>query len=93
MLASIDMVKKAQALETVVSVPTAQQQSVERILSEADRIFCANIRTGIYFAVAEAYQNWYDLSEKEVLSLLEKFEKNRVLTDHAATGVRPEVPP
>ena len=72
MLASIDMTKKAKARETVVAVPTAPQRSIDRILPEADEIYCANIRTTPYFAVAEAYRRWYDLSEKEVLDLLKK---------------------
>jgi predicted phosphoribosyltransferase len=74
MLASIDMAKKAGALQTVVAVPTAPQHSMERVLPEVDRIYCANVRTGPYFAVAEAYQNWYDLSEEEVLQLLNTWE-------------------
>ena len=74
MLAAVDMAKRANALETVVAVPTAPQSSVELILPKADRVCCANIRTGPYFAVAEAYQHWYDLSEKEVLDLLENIQ-------------------
>ncbi|MEJ2167667.1 MAG: phosphoribosyltransferase family protein [Desulfobacterales bacterium] len=77
MLAAVDMAKRAKALETVVAVPTAPQSSVELILPQADRICCANIRTGRYFAVAEAYQNWYDLSEEEVLGLLGKRQRPR----------------
>jgi len=74
MLASVSMVGRAGPLETVVAVPTAPQRSVERLMTEVDRIYCANIRTGSYFAVAEAYQHWYDLSEKEVLELLEDIQ-------------------
>jgi putative phosphoribosyl transferase len=70
MLASVDMAKKARAHETVVAVPTAPRHSLDRIAAEVDKIYCANVRTSPYFAVAEAYQNWYDLSEKEVLDLL-----------------------
>jgi predicted phosphoribosyltransferase len=70
MLASLDTAKKAQARETVVAVPTAPQSAIDRILPEVDKIFCANIRTAPYFAVAEAYQYWYDLDEKEVIDLL-----------------------
>ena len=77
MLASVDMAKKAKAREMIVAVPTAPQHSVERILSEVDRIYCANITTGPYFAVAEAYRNWYDLSEKEVCDLLENMQRPR----------------
>jgi predicted phosphoribosyltransferase len=70
MLAWVDMVEKAQARETVVAVPTAPRRSLDRIAAKVDKIYCANIRTKPHFAVAEAYQNWCDLSEKEVLDLL-----------------------
>jgi putative phosphoribosyl transferase len=72
MLASIHMAKKAKAREIVVAVPTAPQRSIDRILSGVDTVYCANIRTRPFFAVAEAYRNWYDLSEKEVLDLLKE---------------------
>lgn len=71
MLASVAMAKNAGAKETAVAVPTASQDSIDRVLSEVDRIYCANIRTGPFFAVAEAYRNWYDLSEQDVLDILE----------------------
>ena len=71
MLASIHMVKIAGASETVVAVPTAPQRSIDAISSEADKIYCANIRTRPFFAVAEAYRHWYDLDEEEVLALLD----------------------
>ena len=74
MLAAVDMAKRANALETVVAVPTAPQSAVDLIRPKADRVCCVNIRTGPYFAVAEAYQHWYDLSEKEVLDLLENMQ-------------------
>ena len=70
MLASVHMARKAKAREIVVAVPTAPQRSVDRVLPEVDRIYCANIRTGPFFAVANAYRNWYDLNEQEVLDLL-----------------------
>ncbi|MGD9286638.1 MAG: phosphoribosyltransferase family protein [Desulfobacterales bacterium] len=72
MLAAIDMTKKANAQETVVAVPTAPQRSVDHIISEVDNIFCPNIRTAPFFAVAEAYRNWYDLSEKELVEFLQR---------------------
>jgi len=70
MLAAIDGVRKAKAAEVVVAVPTAPRSSIERILPEVDGVYCPNIRTGAYFAVAEAYKAWYDLSEREVSDLL-----------------------
>ena len=72
MLASIQMTQKAGARETVVAVPTAPYNTIDRILPKVDQVYCANIRTASYFAVAEAYRNWYDLNETEVLGLLQK---------------------
>jgi len=74
MLASLDAVRNAGARKTIVAVPTAPQRSIERILPSADKIYCANIRSGWSFAVAEAYRNWYDLSESEVINLLNEAE-------------------
>jgi predicted phosphoribosyltransferase len=34
-------------------------------------IYCANIRESMSFAVADAYKSWYDLTETEILDLLE----------------------
>jgi len=72
MLASVDMVQKAKARATIVAVPTAPQRTIDRLLPEVDKIYCANIRMTPFFAVAEAYRHWYDLREQEVLDLLKK---------------------
>ena len=37
-----------------------------------DRLYCANIRGGFSYAVADAYQNWTDVSEDEVEAILER---------------------
>ncbi|MFP4397429.1 MAG: phosphoribosyltransferase [Desulfonatronovibrio sp.] len=71
MLACVDMVKKAGAVKIIVAVPTAPQRTIEHISTEVDKIYCLNIRTTQYFAVAEAYRHWYDLDEQEVTEMLE----------------------
>jgi predicted phosphoribosyltransferase len=35
-----------------------------------DALYCLNIREGYPYAVAEAYRNWYDLSDEEVLKII-----------------------
>jgi len=70
MLVAIATAREAKVNEIIVAVPTAPVHTVDRIQSEADRIYCANIRNTNHFAVAEAYREWYDLSEEEVLFLL-----------------------
>ncbi len=70
MLAAIRFVKKERPKEIIVAVPTASEKTTGIILPEIDELVCLNIRSGFSFAVADAYKNWYDLNEDEVLSIL-----------------------
>lgn len=72
MLAALHDLRGAGAGKLVVAVPTASASSTERLAQAADEIYCPNIRSGPYFAVAEAYQRWYDLDENEVISMLDR---------------------
>lgn len=70
MLVAISFVRKHNPAEIVVAVPTGMTDTVETIHSEADALVCLNIRDTYPFAVASAYRNWYDLTDAEVLHLL-----------------------
>ncbi len=72
MMAAVKSVAKREAKKIVVAVPTASQKAIEKISPLVDEIFCANLRTGAFFAVADAYRHWYDLSREEVLYLLQR---------------------
>ena len=72
MLVAVEALQKTGADKVVVAVPTAHLQSLERVAPEVDKIFCANIRDGWGFAVADAYQNWYDVNEEEVNEILKR---------------------
>ncbi len=56
----------------MVAVPTGSEKTVEFMLQHADCLVCLNIRSGFPFAVADAYRQWHDLSDEEVVSLLRK---------------------
>ena len=71
-LAAVETCKKAGATRIVVAAPTGSDTAISRLSGEVDEIFCPNIRSGQYFAVAEAYRNWYDLDRNEVVKRLEK---------------------
>jgi putative phosphoribosyl transferase len=45
------------------------------LLPEVDELYCLNIRRIPFFAVAGAYKKWYDLSDEEVISILNKFKE------------------
>lgn len=55
----------------IVAVPTGSERTVEGMREEADEIVCLNIRSGYRFAVAEAYRHWHDLSDDEVLNIVD----------------------
>jgi len=71
MTASIHEVKRKNAARTIVAVPTAPMSSIHRIEDMVDEIFCANIREGPFFAVASAYEDWYDLDHDQVMRLIQ----------------------
>lgn len=72
MLAAIHLMKKNNASEVTVAVPTAPLRTIESIEESVDHIYCANIREVLQFAVADAYQNWRDLTEEEVLEMIKE---------------------
>ena len=71
MFCAIDAVKKAGARQVVVAVPTAHRQAAEAAGEMVDRLYCANLRSGRSFAVAEAYEHWSDVSEQELMDMMQ----------------------
>jgi predicted phosphoribosyltransferase len=70
MLAAITAIRSLDPKRVIVAVPTSSASSAERIAREVDEIICLNIRSGYRFAVAEAYRNWYDVDDREVMAEL-----------------------
>ncbi|MEW5854170.1 MAG: phosphoribosyltransferase family protein [Myxococcota bacterium] len=67
---AVQAVRRAGAARVVVAVPTAHDDAVDWLLPEVDALYCANVRRGGRFAVADAYARWYDVSDEEVLRAL-----------------------
>ncbi len=72
MLVAAESAKKSNPEEIVVGVPTASLSSAELVARSVDELVCLNIRSGPTFAVADAYQEWHDLSDEEVMEWLNK---------------------
>jgi predicted phosphoribosyltransferase len=68
--AAINMIKKYNPEKIFLAIPTAPLRTVKIIKPEVDEIFCPNIREVVWFAVADAYANWYDVPESEVIGIL-----------------------
>jgi putative phosphoribosyl transferase len=72
-LVAVMALKNIDVGELVVAVPTASPDSLNRLSAEVEAIYCPNIRSGWIFAVADAYQEWWDVDEGEVLRIMEDY--------------------
>jgi predicted phosphoribosyltransferase len=75
-LVAIEALKKTGIGSLNIAVPTGYESSIRRIASEVDTLYCANIRGGFSFAVADAYVKWSDVGEGEVANLLADFQRD-----------------
>lgn len=67
---AIEALRKAGTGSILVAVPTGSRTSVHALAREVERIYCANLRSGYPFAVADAYERWTDVSEEELIQIL-----------------------
>ena len=67
---AIAALRKLGARRIVAAVPTGHDRSADLIAGLADEVYCANLRGGGRFAVADAYEQWADVSDEEALSIL-----------------------
>ena len=76
MLSAVEFLRRHYPKKIVVAVPTGSKRTVDFILPKVDELICLNIRSGFTFAVADAYENWYDLTDNDVISILQEFNRN-----------------
>ena len=75
MLAAVRSIEE-DASRVVVAVPTASETAVDLINSETKaEILCPDIRSGSYFAVADAYTHWRDVSDEEAIKTIRVLDK------------------
>lgn len=72
MRTAIGTVRQQAAIQIIVAVPTGHEPALEMIAELADEVYCANIRGGRSFAVADAYDEWRDVSDDEVSAIFER---------------------
>jgi len=77
MLAAIASIKEKNPQQVNVAVPTASRMAADKVGDAVDRLYCANIRSGSSFAVADAYKKWHDLNDNEALAELSFFRQAR----------------
>jgi putative phosphoribosyl transferase len=71
MRAAVALCRKAKAEKIVVAVPVAGSEVAGELAKMADELVV--LETPAYFyAVAQVYENWYDVPDEEVLEIMER---------------------
>lgn len=68
--AAVMALRKLQAHEIIIAIPTAHDTALSEMAPDVTAIYCANIRGGSRFSVADAYESWSDVSERELDNIL-----------------------
>jgi predicted phosphoribosyltransferase len=72
MKAAVSMVSKMNPLELIVAVPVAPPDTVKDISEMVNKVVCLSTPT-FFFAIGQFYQDFEQVSDEEVLSLLREF--------------------
>ena len=72
MLVAIEALRKIGAKAIYVAVPTAPWSALQRMAHEVEAVYCANIRSGLSFAVADVYESWTEVAEEEAVAIYKK---------------------
>ena len=76
MLAAVGSARKRGVEKITVAIPTASIASIELLSQHVEEIVCINVRDSPFFAVADAYIIWHDLSDEEAMRYLYKHKKS-----------------
>ncbi|MEM1658023.1 MAG: phosphoribosyltransferase family protein [Candidatus Jordarchaeales archaeon] len=71
MIAACLYVRRRRAGSVVAAAPVAPLHSFELVKSYADQIVVLEVVDTLTFAVADYYENWYDVPDEEVVQYLE----------------------
>lgn len=72
--AAVHALKQRGVGQLLLAVPTGHEDSLRHLAKQVTHLYCANVRSGSAFAVAEAYRSWTNLTEEEVTQALREFE-------------------
>lgn len=78
-LAAIAMCRKMKVKKIVVAAPISGQDTAALLEEKADEVLILEKPEG-YWAVSQGYEYFYNLSDKEVQQIMERWEKERAIT-------------
>ncbi len=68
---AVELCRKEGAKRIIVAVPVASRQAIQKFSQMADDVIVLESPVNFY-AVAQVYENWYDVSDEEVLEFLKR---------------------
>ena len=71
MRVAVESLRRLGATRILVAVPTGHQHAVQTIVQQVEVVYCANVRGGYRFAVADAYERWSDVGEETLQRYLD----------------------
>jgi putative phosphoribosyl transferase len=75
MMAAVESVRSIGPNTITVAVPTASRGAADLVGAEVESLICPRIESGFIFAVANAYRNWYDVPDNEVIEILKAYRE------------------
>lgn len=76
MRASIMLLRNRKAGRIVVAAPVAGEMTAAEMRRLADEVVIVE-KPALFYAVAQVYENWYDVPDGEVLEIMRKWEEKR----------------
>ena len=73
MVAAIESVQSIGPASIVVAAPTCSRSAAHLVREKVNALICPRIEAGFVFAVANAYEHWYDVPDSDVLEILKEF--------------------
>lgn len=70
MRVAVEALGRQHPASIVIAVPTGHTGTVAGFGPPVDTVYCANVRSGWSFAVADAYRRWRDVGEEEAMRAL-----------------------
>ena len=74
--AAIEMCKKRKAGKIVIAAPVSGYDMEEKLAGKVDEVVILE-KPGDFFAVSQAYQSFYNLSDEDALGFMERWEKEK----------------
>jgi len=68
---AVSLCRKREAKKIIVAVPVAGAEAIEKFSQMANEVIVLESPTDFH-AVAQVYENWYDVSDEEVMALMEQ---------------------